>query len=83
MRKWIKNRIRSLVWDWRIRNILAPALPLPVAISTLKFAKCAKLKGKSGDLWICGKHRVLCGDALRPEAVVRLLGGRKPLLIGD
>ncbi len=32
-----------------------------------------------GDLWICGKHRVLCGDALRPEAVVRLLGGRKPL----
>jgi hypothetical protein len=34
-----------------------------------------------GDLWICGKHRVLCGDALRPEAVVRLLGGRKPLLM--
>jgi DNA modification methylase len=34
-----------------------------------------------GDLWICGKHRVLCGDALRPEAVVRLLGGRKPMLM--
>ena len=33
------------------------------------------------DLWICGKHRVVCGDALRSEAVVRLLGGRKPPLM--
>ena len=34
-----------------------------------------------GDLWICGKHRVLCGDALRPGDVARLLGDRKPLLM--
>src|SRR5690242_15421662 len=34
-----------------------------------------------GDLWICGKHRVLCGDATRKEDVVRLLGERKPLLL--
>ena len=34
-----------------------------------------------GDLWICGKHRVLCGDALRAEDVARLLGDRKPLLM--
>jgi ParB-like chromosome segregation protein Spo0J len=27
-----------------------------------------------GDLWLCGKHRVLCGDALRAEDVARLLG---------
>jgi ParB-like chromosome segregation protein Spo0J len=26
-----------------------------------------------GDLWICGKHRVLCGDALCAEDVSRLL----------
>ena len=26
-----------------------------------------------GDLWICGRHRVLCGDATSPEAVARLL----------
>jgi len=24
-----------------------------------------------GDLWLCGKHRVLCGDATSPEAVAR------------
>jgi DNA modification methylase len=34
-----------------------------------------------GDLWICGRHRVLCGDATSPEAVSRLLGERQPLLL--
>jgi DNA modification methylase len=34
-----------------------------------------------GDLWICGRHRVLCGDCTNPEAVARLLGDRKPSLM--
>jgi len=34
-----------------------------------------------GDLWVCGKHRVLCGDATRSEDVARLLGERKPILM--
>jgi hypothetical protein len=34
-----------------------------------------------GDLWICGPHRVLCGDATNPDAVSRLLGKRKPRLM--
>jgi hypothetical protein len=36
---------------------------------------------RSGDLWICGKHRVLCGDATRQEDVALLLGERKPRLM--
>jgi DNA modification methylase len=35
----------------------------------------------TGDLWLCGPHRVLCGDATDPEAVSRLLGDRKPSLM--
>ena len=35
----------------------------------------------AGDLWICGSHRVLCGDATDAEAVARLLGDRKPFLM--
>jgi DNA modification methylase len=27
-----------------------------------------------GDLWLCGSHRVLCGDATCPEAIERVLG---------
>ncbi len=34
-----------------------------------------------GDLWICGSHRVLCGDATSAEDVGRVLNGRKPLLM--
>jgi DNA modification methylase len=34
-----------------------------------------------GDLWLCGPHRVLCGDATSPEAVAQLVGERKPILM--
>jgi DNA modification methylase len=34
-----------------------------------------------GDLWLLGPHRVLCGDATKPEAVARLLGERQPALM--
>jgi DNA modification methylase len=36
---------------------------------------------RPGDLWVCGKHQILCGDATSPEAVARLLGERKPRLM--
>jgi DNA modification methylase len=34
-----------------------------------------------GDLWICGPHRVLCGNSTNPEDVGRLLGDSKPRLM--
>jgi hypothetical protein len=34
-----------------------------------------------GDLWMCGSHRVLCGDATAPDAVSRLLGESNPILM--
>ena len=36
---------------------------------------------RTDDLWLCGKHRILCGDATSPDAVARLLGERKPRLM--
>jgi hypothetical protein len=33
---------------------------------------------RTGDLWLCGPHRILCGDATSAEAVSRLLAGRQP-----
>ena len=36
---------------------------------------------RSGDLWLLGPHRVLCGDATSAEAVGRLIGDRKPRLM--
>ncbi len=34
-----------------------------------------------GDLWLCAEHRVCCGDATSPAAVVQLLGERMPALL--
>jgi DNA modification methylase len=34
-----------------------------------------------GDIWLCGPHRVICGDCTSPEVVARLLGDRKPILM--
>jgi len=34
-----------------------------------------------GDLWLCGPHRVLCGDATNAGDVARLLSDRKPILM--
>jgi DNA modification methylase len=34
-----------------------------------------------GDLWMCGPHRVLCGDSTRSEDVSRLFDGKSPLLM--
>ena len=32
---------------------------------------------KSGDLWLLGNHRLLCGDALDPDCYMRVLGGEQ------
>jgi DNA modification methylase len=36
---------------------------------------------RPGDLWHCGPHRVLCGDATSQVDVARLLDGQKPFLM--
>lgn len=36
---------------------------------------------RSGDLWLLGAHRLLCGDATDADAVGRLLGGVRPHLM--
>jgi DNA modification methylase len=37
-------------------------------------------RSKPGDLWALGEHRLLCGDATKPEDVERLLGGARPAM---
>jgi DNA modification methylase len=32
---------------------------------------------KEGDIWICGNHRVMCGDSTSIDAVERLMDGKK------
>lgn len=41
----------------------------------------AQATSQLGDLWLCGRHRVLCGDARTPAAYLTLMGGHKADLI--
>ena len=36
---------------------------------------------KDGDLWVLGDHRLLCGDATKPEDVQRLMDGARATLM--
>ena len=37
----------------------------------------AKPVSKRGDIWLCGKHRVMCGDSTNAEDVAKLMDGAK------
>src|SRR5690349_15827050 len=36
---------------------------------------------RTGDLWLCGQHRVFCGDTTQPESVAKSLGQLLPFLM--
>lgn len=40
----------------------------------------APTRVQRGQIWQCGKHRVMCGDSTSAEDVKRLMGGQKALL---
>ena len=41
----------------------------------------AEPTSRLGDVWVCGDHRIMCGDAADEDAVTRLLDGAEPNLM--
>lgn len=41
-------------------------------------APAAEIVSKTGDVWIMGDHRLICGDSTDPAVIERALGGQKP-----
>lgn len=61
-----------------LETLLRPAVPANAdEVPPLPAVPTAR----TGDLWICGPHRVLCGSCTDPDAVARVLDGRKPILM--
>ena len=56
-----------------------PDAPAPENANFLEKAIPAQVK--SGDLWLLGKHKLLCADSTQPAAFRRLLGEEKANLI--
>jgi hypothetical protein len=57
------------------------ATPTDNDAENLSPAPPTKPVSRLGDLWLCGPHRVLDGDATNPEHVTRVLGDLRPLLM--
>lgn len=36
---------------------------------------------KRGDIWLCGRHRIMCGDSTNADDVGRLMDGTRPALM--
>jgi DNA modification methylase len=41
----------------------------------------AEVRTQTGDVWLCGEHRVACGDATSERDVKSLLGSKLPMLM--
>ena len=70
--------------DERLRELLKTPPQAETADAGALIDKAAQLQEKwqvrRGDLWQCGKHRVMCGDSTNTEDVARLMAGEKAQL---
>jgi DNA modification methylase len=66
----VQAGLAHLEWKTAARTEEDAVPPVPVCPVT-----------RPGDVWVLGRHRVLCGDATEVEAVDRLMQGRKADLV--
>lgn len=69
--------------DFRIESLEAPEGPGggPDPADDLPDIPEGDPVTKLGDLWLLGRHRLLCGNALEDEALAVLMGGRKAAVV--
>jgi DNA modification methylase len=71
----IKDLLRSL--ETRERRERTESFDLDEALD----AATKQPRSKPGDLWALGGHRLMCGDATRPDDLARVLGGRQAAMV--
>lgn len=75
----------------RLQETPGPAIPEPALTAAAREDKVTAAipderepVTRSGDLWLLGRHRVLCGSCTSPDQVARLFDGTQPdLLLTD
>jgi DNA modification methylase len=64
-----------------ILRLLAPGTPVGLADPDDIPAPPDQATTQPGDVWVLGRHRLLCGDSARPEDLDRLLAGARVHLV--
>jgi len=67
--------------DLRIASLEDTPAPGSDPIDILPEVSVAPLVSKFGDLWLLGRHRVLCGNALDPETFAALMGQERAAMV--
>ena len=77
----LRRATSSRTCSGRWRRGRSASDPSP-STSTRRSKATKKPRTKPGDLWLLGEHRLLCGDATKPDDVARVLDGTagRPLL---
>lgn len=85
--EWNDEVLRSLLdtMDDEMLDVLAfdskeiDAMVPPVAVEVQEdeIPEEVEPRTKPGDLWLLGRHRLLCGDSTNPQHVERLMDGKK------
>lgn len=64
-----------LAFDQKEIDALLP--PVTVEIEEDEISETVEARTKPGDLWIMGRHRLLCGNSMNADDVNRLMDGKK------
>jgi ParB-like chromosome segregation protein Spo0J len=79
------RELQELDFDLKLTGFDVPEIDEMLAAPTpeeeLILPEPAAPTSREGDLWLLGKHRVLCGDSTSAEAVKRLMGAHHPILL--
>jgi hypothetical protein len=60
-----------------LNDIVPRPAPKPGLTDDDAVPDSAPSRTKPGDVWLCGRHRIMAGDSTKPEDVARLMAGGK------
>ena len=69
LQAWGKDQLQS----WNVDGVKWPKPEINVQEDDFDFSKKTKIRVQKGEIWVLGKHRLMCGDSTSPEDFDKLM----------